>query len=375
MPTYTISATGLGQISSQSSTGSGAQAGGTYQVNNPITTTASFGQAYSGYTVYEGYVDFPSPNIPANETITSATLTSSTNSNGAAAASVAELRLYDWGATLTGASDWQTPSQLTALTPLVASVNFPANNVSGANLTWTVQSPTSINKAAITRFIVASASTRSGTILTAATQNDFVQLAIPMTFTITTTAPISTVTAVSPNNGPTTSGTSVTITGTSFTGATGVTFGGTAATSVVVNSSTSITCLAPAHVAGAVAVVVTTAAGSSSSTLVAGNTYTYVAAPTVTSIAPTSGTSAGGTAVTITGTNLTGATGATIGGAAVTGFTAVSATSVTGTSPAGTVGAQSVTVTTSGGTGTLAGGFTYTAAAATPRRRVGKFTY
>lgn len=57
-------------------------------------------------------------------------------------------------------------------------------------------------------------------------------------------------------------GYSVNLVGTNFTGATGVTFGGTAATAVVVNSATSITCTVPAHVTGAVSVVVTTPSGS-----------------------------------------------------------------------------------------------------------------
>ena len=66
-----------------------------------------------------------------------------------------------------------------------------------------------------------------------------------------------TVTSVSPNNGTTAGGTSVTITGTSFaTGAT-VTFGGTAATNVVVSNSTTITATSPAGTAGAVTVTVT----------------------------------------------------------------------------------------------------------------------
>ena len=52
---------------------------------------------------------------------------------------------------------------------------------------------------------------------------------------------------VSPNSGPGAGGTSVTITGTNFTGATAVTFGGTAATSVTVVSATSITATSPAH--------------------------------------------------------------------------------------------------------------------------------
>ncbi len=55
-----------------------------------------------------------------------------------------------------------------------------------------------------------------------------------------------TVTAVSPNTGPTAGGTGVTITGTGFTGATAVDFGANAATGVTVNSDTSITATSPA---------------------------------------------------------------------------------------------------------------------------------
>jgi hypothetical protein len=58
----------------------------------------------------------------------------------------------------------------------------------------------------------------------------------------------------------------VQITGTGLTGATAVTFGGTAATAVVVNSATQITCTAPAHAAGAVDVAVTTPAGTGTGT-------------------------------------------------------------------------------------------------------------
>ena len=71
------------------------------------------------------------------------------------------------------------------------------------------------------------------------------------------------VTAINPNSGPVTGGTSVTITGTDLNGAAGVSFGGTAAASFTVNSATSITAVAPAHAAGLVDVTVTTAGGSS----------------------------------------------------------------------------------------------------------------
>jgi hypothetical protein len=58
--------------------------------------------------------------------------------------------------------------------------------------------------------------------------------------------PVPVVTAVSPPEGPPAGGTSVTITGSLFTGATAVFFGSTAAASFVVNSDTSILATAPA---------------------------------------------------------------------------------------------------------------------------------
>jgi len=90
------------------------------------------------------------------------------------------------------------------------------------------------------------------------------------------------------------------------------------------------------------------------------------AAPTVTGITPTSGTTAGGTSVTITGTNFISVATVTIGGNAATGVTVVNATTITATTPAGTAGAKDVVVTTTGGTGTLSGGFTYVASTPAP---------
>ena len=92
------------------------------------------------------------------------------------------------------------------------------------------------------------------------------------------TPPAPTVTALNPTSGTTLGGTPVTITGTNLTGATAVTFGGTAATSVVVvNSTTSITCVSPGHAAGTVDVLVTTPGGTSANT--AADNYTLRAAP------------------------------------------------------------------------------------------------
>ena len=72
-----------------------------------------------------------------------------------------------------------------------------------------------------------------------------------------------TVTGLTPTSGPAIGGTSVTITGTGFTGVSAVKFGAKAATSFVVNSPTSITAISPTAVVGTVDVTVTTAAGTS----------------------------------------------------------------------------------------------------------------
>ena len=112
------------------------------------------------------------------------------------------------------------------------------------------------------------------------------------TFTATTTVP--TVTGVSPPYGPVSTSTSITITGTGFTGATAVTVGGTAVTSFTVVSDTEITATTPASsTVGQVDVLVTTPSGVSSS--VAGDKYNFAAAATtvplpIFSASPTSGT-------------------------------------------------------------------------------------
>jgi hypothetical protein len=88
-----------------------------------------------------------------------------------------------------------------------------------------------------------------------------------------------TVTGVNPNQGPTTAGIVVSITGTNFTGFVGtpsVVFGTNAATTVTVIDATHINATAPAGT-GTVDVRVTTPGGQSA--VVAADHYTYVAAP------------------------------------------------------------------------------------------------
>src|ERR1019366_2858177 len=166
------------------------------------------------------------------------------------------------------------------------------------------------------------------------------------------------VTKVSPTSGPSSGGTTVTITGTNFTGATKVLFGGVAATSFSVVSSTEITAVSPAQAAALHNIYVTTPSGTSAA--VVADQYTYVAGPAVTKVSPTSGPSSGGTTVTITGTNFTGATKVLFGGVAATSFSVVSSTEITAVSPAQAAALHNIYVTTPSGPSGEEGAAQYT---------------
>jgi hypothetical protein len=156
------------------------------------------------------------------------------------------------------------------------------------------------------------------------------------------------VTAVSPAAGPTTGGTTVTITGANFTPAAAVHFGTAASTSVTFVSATQLTAIAPPHAVAAVNVTVTTAGGTSA--ISAADRYAYDAVPTLTSISPASGPISGGNTVTISGTQFVAGATVQFGSSAPIAATNVAATQLTAVAPAGSAGDVNVTVTTPGGT-------------------------
>jgi hypothetical protein len=176
-------------------------------------------------------------------------------------------------------------------------------------------------------------------------------------FTFTGTATAPTITSFSPSEGG--SGTSITITGTNFTGATVVSIGGTSASGFNVNSATQITAVVGSGTTGKIAVTTAngTATSSASFTFVSSN-----AAPTITSFTPSSGKS--GTTIKITGTHFNGATSVKIGGTAAAGFTLDSATQISATLGDGSTG--TISITTPNGTATSSSPFTFVTATDAP---------
>ncbi|MGF9565512.1 IPT/TIG domain-containing protein [Neorhizobium sp. BT27B] len=127
--------------------------------------------------------------------------------------------------------------------------------------------------------------------------------------------------------------------------------------SVTANTASQVTVTAPAHAAGDVAVLVSTAGGST----VAGS-FTYRTLPLVSTVSPNSGPLAGGNSVTITGSGLENPVSVTFGGIAGA-VTASSDTSITVNVPSQTSAVVvDVVVTTSGGISTTGtGAYTYLA--------------
>jgi len=186
--------------------------------------------------------------------------------------------------------------------------------------------------------------------------------------------PGPTVSTLSPNSGPTSGNTFVTIAGTNFQSGATVTIGGVAATNVTVVNATTITAMTPLGPAseqlGAKDVVVTNP-DSSKGTLAAA--FTYSRPPlAVTLVTPSAALPAGGAKIAISGAGFTTAlaTTITIGGVAATNVQVVDAVTMTATAPPHAVGPVDVVVNVGGTSVTIKGAFAYLAAL--PRHRPAK---
>jgi subtilisin family serine protease len=206
-------------------------------------------------------------------------------------------------------------------------------------------------------------------------------------------SPILSVTSALPGSGSTSGGTSVTISGSLFTGATAVTFGGANAASFSVLSDSTITAVTPAHALGTVDIAVTVAgtsatlpgsftfaapvvsggssggggsAGGASSPTVAdsGGGGGGGASAEVLEVRPAFGPITGGTKVLILGYGFWGANAVTIGGVPASGFRYIDAATIEAVTPPGVTGWQQVVVTLAVGRATAA--FKYEGAIAVP---------
>jgi hypothetical protein len=148
------------------------------------------------------------------------------------------------------------------------------------------------------------------------------------------------VTTISPNSGPPSGGTVVTLTGSGFTGATTVYFGPTTnpGTALTVQSDTQLTVTSPAGT-GVADIRVITAGGESDAG--ATDQFAYIG---VSNLDPALGPPGGASSVAVTGSGFTGATAVHFGSNAATNLEVISDTEVTVTSPAGS-GVVDVTVT------------------------------
>jgi hypothetical protein len=162
-------------------------------------------------------------------------------------------------------------------------------------------------------------------------------------FTWYATAAVS---AISPSGGPLSGGTTVTVSGSGFTGVSAVYFGSTPAQSFTFNNDGNLSAVAPAGT-GSHDVTVVNSLGTSRTS--SADVFTWYSVPAITAISPSSGPSVGGTTVTITGTNFTGATSVQFASTTIKTFTINSATQITVVSPAGS-SYHNVSVTNPGGT-------------------------
>ncbi|MFA6921222.1 MAG: IPT/TIG domain-containing protein, partial [Gallionella sp.] len=167
-----------------------------------------------------------------------------------------------------------------------------------------------------------------------------------------------TVTGVSPNSDSLNGGTTVTITGTGFTGATAVNFNGAGASNIQVISDTQITATNPNTGTPGQVNVEVQVQGTWSATA---KLFTYCA-PVVTAVSPNSGSLAGNIPVTITGQYFTGATAVNFNGAGASNIQVISDTQITATNPnTGTPGQINVEVQVQGTWSAPADLFTYKA--------------
>jgi len=171
----------------------------------------------------------------------------------------------------------------------------------------------------------------------------------------------TTITHISPDQGPSAKATTITVTGSGFLPVAGADMAYIGSTQIpaACASTTQCTIRLPAMRPGTVDIQIS-AEDLTLSAASAASHYRFVAAPAVKSLSPDRGRTAGGTRVTIRGTNFIGVTAVHFGRELATKVRVVSATEIIVTAPSGS-GTVTVTVTAAGGTspGTSASRYRY----------------
>jgi len=190
--------------------------------------------------------------------------------------------------------------------------------------------------------------------------NGMIQLSDAFTYD----APAPTLSSITPDSGPATGGTTVTLSGAGFlapnSGTTTVFFGTEPASAVLVLDDSTVQCQTPPGLPGLVAVTVENGNGEGA----LASAFRYLEGLTLTAISPDSGTSVGGPTLTLTGTGFNSPTAGTtrvqIGGTLSSTVTVLSDSTLTATLPPGTPGEiVDIVVTNDNSTTNLAGAFRY----------------
>ncbi|WP_405734786.1 IPT/TIG domain-containing protein [Streptomyces sp. NBC_01537] len=157
--------------------------------------------------------------------------------------------------------------------------------------------------------------------------------------------PAPRVTNLAPNEGTTTGGTHVTISGKDLGSVRAVTFAATPAAAVTrVDHQTIIAVAPPTTSAGIVPITVSSLGGSDTAE------YRYLPVPVISGIEPSSGPIKGGTTVTLHGTGFSGATAVTFGGLGGRDLHVIDDNTITAEAPPRVAGTVEVAVTTPNGT-------------------------
>ena len=235
-----------------------------------------------------------------------------------------------------------------------------ANFQSGATVQFGTTAATSVNVTSSTSISTVTPAHAAGTVgVTVTSGGQSATLANAFTYI----APGPSIASISPNTGPTSGGTAVTITGSGFQSGATLTIGLGAAGNVTVVNSTTITALTPIGPSSEQAAlpVDIVARNLDGTTATKSAAFTYSPAPlTITSVTPSTAPPAGGAVVNISGTGFTSAlpSSVTFGGVAANARV-IDAVTIQATVPAHAAGAVDVAVTVGGTSVKKTAGFTY----------------